>query len=71
MAAQQGATSLVPITQAHIDGCIYASPANLTFAERMVELGARVSVPTTMNAISVDDTLLETLSGKTLGTRVG
>ncbi|MAY63136.1 MAG: hypothetical protein CML29_13070 [Rhizobiales bacterium] len=54
MAAQQGATSLVPITQAHIDGCIYASPANLTFAERMVELGARVSVPTTMNAISVD-----------------
>lgn len=54
MAAQQGATSLMPVTQAHIDGCIYASPANLTFAERMVELGAKVSVPTTMNAISVD-----------------
>lgn len=54
MAAQQGATSLVPVTRAHIDGCIYASPANLTFAERMVKLGARVTVPTTMNAISVD-----------------
>ena len=54
MAAQQGATALVPVTQAHIDGCIYASPANLTFAEKMVELGAKVSVPTTMNAISVD-----------------
>ncbi|WP_085033543.1 aconitase X [Ensifer aridi] len=54
MAAQQGARSLVDVTQGHIDGCIYASPANLTFAERMAELGAKVAVPTTMNAISVD-----------------
>ncbi|MEG4642607.1 aconitase X [Paracoccus sp. APAP_BH8] len=54
MAAQQGARRLVDVTQAHIDGCIYASPANLTFAERMAEMGARVTVPTTMNAISVD-----------------
>ncbi len=54
MAAQQGAVSLVDVTQGHIDGCIYASPANLIFAERMAELGARVRVPTTMNAISVD-----------------
>lgn len=54
MAAQQGATRLIDVTQAHIDGCIYASPANLTFAERMADMGARVRVPTTMNAISVD-----------------
>lgn len=54
MAAQQGARALLNISQAHIDGCIYASPANLTFAERMAEMGARVSVPSTMNAISVD-----------------
>lgn len=54
MSAQQGAERLVSVTQAHVDGCIYASPANLTFAERMVSLGARVRVPTTMNAISVD-----------------
>ena len=54
MAAQQGATSLIDVTQVHIDGCIYASPANLTFAERMAEMGATVRVPTTMNAISVD-----------------
>ena len=40
MAAQQGAQALVDVTQVHIDGCIYASPANLTFAERMAELGA-------------------------------
>ena len=33
MAAQQGAERLVDVTQGHIDGCIYASPANLTFAE--------------------------------------
>ena len=54
MAAQQGARGLVDVVQAHIDGCIYASPANLTFAEKMAMLGARVRVPTTMNAISVD-----------------
>ena len=54
MAAQQGANRLVDVTQGHIDGCIYASPANLVFAERMADMGAKVCVPTTMNAISVD-----------------
>jgi predicted aconitase/predicted aconitase with swiveling domain len=54
MAAQQGARGLINISQGHIDGCIYASPANLTFAEKMADLGAQVCVPTTMNAISVD-----------------
>lgn len=54
MAANQGAERLIDVTQGHIDGCIYASPANLTFAERMADLGAKVRIPTTMNAISVD-----------------
>lgn len=54
VARQQGAAELVDVTRAHIDGCIYASPANLIFAETMERMGARVSVPTTMNAISVD-----------------
>lgn len=54
MASQQGAAALVDVTRAHVDGCIYAGPANLVFAEKMEELGARVRVPTTMNAISVD-----------------
>lgn len=54
MAQQQGATELIDITCAHIDGCIYAGPAYLVFAEAMEALGARVRVPTTMNAISVD-----------------
>ncbi len=54
IAALQGATRLVPVSRVHIDGCIYASPANLSFAEAMKALDAQVSVPTTMNAISVD-----------------
>ncbi|MFN4170447.1 MAG: aconitase X [Pseudorhodobacter sp.] len=54
MAANQGAARLIDVTQGHIDGCIYASPANLTFAEKMADMGAKVRIPTTMNAISVD-----------------
>ncbi len=34
--------------------CIYASPANLTFAEQIVDMAAKVCLPTTMNASSVD-----------------
>ena len=54
MAASQGAERLIDVSQGHIDGCIYASPANLTFARKMAKLGGRVRIPTTMNAISVD-----------------
>ncbi|MNK89728.1 hypothetical protein D3C87_1097470 [compost metagenome] len=54
MAELQGARSLVDVTQAHIDGCIYTGPASLRFAEQLVQWGAKVSVPTTLNSISVD-----------------
>lgn len=54
MARQQGARALVDVTRAHVDGCIYAGPANLVFSEAMEALGAKVRIPTTMNAISVD-----------------
>lgn len=54
MAAAQGARRLTDVTRVHIDGCIYASPAFLTFARAMADKGGRVRVPTTMNAISVD-----------------
>lgn len=54
MAANQRAERLIDVAQGHIDGCIYASPANLVFAERMADLGGKVRIPTTMNAISVD-----------------
>lgn len=54
MATAQGARHLTDVSRVHIDGCIYASPAFLTFARAMADKGARVRVPTTMNAISVD-----------------
>lgn len=54
MAQIQGANSLIDITQAHIDGCVYNGLSNLKFAEQLVAWGAKVKVPTTLNAISVD-----------------
>jgi len=54
MAAAQGAERLTDVSRVHIDGCIYAAPAFLTFARKMADMGGRVRVPTTMNAISVD-----------------
>jgi predicted aconitase len=54
MAELQGARHLVDVTQAHIDGCIYTGPASLRFAEQLVQWGAKVQVPTTLNSISVD-----------------
>jgi hypothetical protein len=54
MAQLQGARSLVDVTQAHIDGCIYTGPASLRFAQQWVQWGAKVRVPTTLNSISVD-----------------
>lgn len=54
MAALEGAKELIDITRAHIDGCIYTGPGGLAFAEKLRDLGGRVVVPTTLNAISVD-----------------
>ncbi|QXI31090.1 cis-3-hydroxy-L-proline dehydratase [Pseudomonas vanderleydeniana] len=54
MAELQGAPALLDVTQAHIDGCIYTGPASLRFAEQLVQWGAQVRVPTTLNSISVD-----------------
>ena len=54
MASAQGATELIDVTRGHIDGCIYAHAANLIFAEAFASMGAKVCIPTTINAISVD-----------------
>lgn len=54
MARLQGAGQLLDISQAHIDGCIYTGPASLAFAQRLVEWGGKVRVPTSLNAVSVD-----------------
>lgn len=49
-----GARNLIDVDQAHIDCCFYTGPAGLAFAERLASLGAKVSIPTTTNATSVD-----------------
>ena len=49
-----GAERLVPVTCAHIDGCLYYGDAGVAFAERLVELGGRVEVPSTLNVGSLD-----------------
>lgn len=54
MAPMYGATSLLPVTRAHIDGVIYTGNAGLHFAEHLANLGARVAIPTTLNVGSVD-----------------
>lgn len=54
MASIQGADSLIDIKQAHIDACVYNGPSSLLFAQQLVDWGGQVCVPTTLNAISVD-----------------
>jgi predicted aconitase/predicted aconitase with swiveling domain len=50
----QGASQLVDVSAAHIDACTYVGPGGLAFAEKLVELGGHVQVPTTTNSCSVD-----------------
>jgi predicted aconitase/predicted aconitase with swiveling domain len=50
----EGADRLIDIDMSHIDGCFYQGPAGLRFIRKLCDLGARVRVPTTMNAICVD-----------------
>ena len=49
-----GAGSLLDITGAHIDGCLYHGQASLDFVERLVAGGGRVKVPTTLNVGAMD-----------------
>ncbi|HJR59875.1 MAG TPA: aconitase X [Vicinamibacterales bacterium] len=49
-----GAPSLLDISQAHIDGCLYHGQASLDFVERLLEGGGRVRVPTTLNVGAID-----------------
>lgn len=49
-----GAGSLVPITSAHIDGCVYFGDAGVLFAERLRDLGGQVRVPSSLNVGALD-----------------
>ncbi|WP_454726375.1 MULTISPECIES: aconitase X [Cupriavidus] len=49
-----GASRLIDIEGAHIDGCLYHGMASLDFVERLVAGGGKVVVPTTLNVGSLD-----------------
>lgn len=49
-----GASTLLDITGAHIDGCLYHGQAGLDFALFLSNSGARVAVPTSLNVSSID-----------------
>ena len=49
-----GAERLIPITRAHVDSCLYHGEATVDFVDRLVDGGARVSVPTTLNVGTLD-----------------
>ena len=55
MAEVSNAAELIDITGAHIDSTVYIGDAGLEFAERLASLGAKVSVPTTLNVSGLDE----------------
>jgi predicted aconitase len=54
MAEISGAPSLIDITSAHIDGCLYHGKVGLEFAQRLAKGGGQVVVPTTLNVGALD-----------------
>ena len=54
MAPLYGASSLLSVTRAHIDGVILTGAAGLAFSERLADLGGQVAVPTSLNVMSMD-----------------
>jgi predicted aconitase len=55
MAKVYGAQELMDISGAHIDSTIYIGEAGLEFAERLANLGAHVTVPTSLNVSGLDE----------------
>lgn len=55
MAEVSDARELLDITGAHIDSTVYIGDAGLEFAERLAGLGAKVTVPTTLNVSGLDE----------------
>lgn len=55
MAEVAGAKELLSISGAHIDSTVYIGDAGLELAERLAGLGAKVSVPTTLNVSGLDE----------------
>lgn len=53
-AAAVGAGSLIPITNAHVDGCLYHGQSSQDFIDALLAGQGRVAVPTTLNVGSMD-----------------
>ena len=49
-----GADRLIPISGAHVDSCLYHGQATIDFVDRLVDGGAQVAVPTTLNVGGID-----------------
>jgi len=49
-----GAEKLVAVESAHIDGALYHGDSGTLFAEKLVALGAKVSIPATLNVGALD-----------------
>lgn len=49
-----GARDLINISSAHIDGCLYHGDGGTEFAEYLVDHGAKVRVPSTLNIGALD-----------------
>ena len=54
LARASGATRLIPIGRAHIDGVLYHGQASQDFVDWLTAVDARVAVPTTLNVSSID-----------------
>lgn len=54
LAQAMGAEELLDITGAHIDSCLFHGQSGLDFVHRLVEGGAQVAVPSTLNVSSLD-----------------
>lgn len=54
MARVMGAPRLLDVSSAHIDGCLYHGDSGIEFAQRLVDGGARVVMPTTLNVGAID-----------------
>ena len=48
------APSLIPVASAHIDGALYHGDSGTLFAEKLVELGAKVAIRATLNVGGLD-----------------
>lgn len=49
-----GASKLIPVASAHIDGALYHGDSGTLFGEKLVDLGAKVAIPTTLNVGGLD-----------------